>query len=121
MSHVVRSHALAKLTAPKLYEALARPRLFALLDEALRRPIVWLCAPPGSGKSTLVASYLQARKLRHLWYQVDPGDADSATFFHYMRMAAIELAGDVAAQLPLFTPELHGSLSRFARIFFRDL
>ena len=30
----VRSSALAKLTRPKLYEALPRPRLFALLDEA---------------------------------------------------------------------------------------
>ena len=118
---MVRSRALAKLTPPKLFDALPRPRLFTLLDEALTRPVVWLCAPPGSGKSTLVASYLQWRKLRHLWYQIDASDADSATFFHYMRTAAIELAGDVAAQLPLFTPELHGNLPRFARIFFRDL
>jgi ATP/maltotriose-dependent transcriptional regulator MalT len=73
----VRASALAKLTRPKLYDALPRPRLFSLRDDAATRPITWLSAPPGSGKTTLVASYLDARDLRHLWYQVDVGDADT--------------------------------------------
>ena len=58
---------LAKLTRPKLYGALPRPRLFALLDEAATRPIVWVCAAPGAGKTTLVASYLEARRRPHPW------------------------------------------------------
>ena len=52
---------LAKLTRPKLYGALPRPRLFALLDEAASRPVVWLCGAPGAGKTTLVASYLPSK------------------------------------------------------------
>ena len=116
-----RSRTLAKLTRPKLYDALPRPRLFALLDEAATRPIVWVCAPPGAGKTTLVASYLEARGLRHLWYQVDVGDADTATFVHYLRIAAQQLAGKAAASLPLFTSEPQQNLARFARGFFRDL
>src|SRR6266487_3421792 len=100
-----RSPALAKLTRPKLYDALPRPRLFSLLDEAATRPIVWISAAPGSGKSTLVASYLEARNLRHVWYQADIGDADPATFIHYMRTAAAQIAGKTAAALPVFTPE----------------
>jgi hypothetical protein len=72
----VRPLALAKLTPPKLHDVLPRPRLFALLDHALMRPIAWVSAPPGSGKTTLVASYLQARGLRHVWYQADIGDTD---------------------------------------------
>jgi LuxR family maltose regulon positive regulatory protein len=115
-----RAPALAKLTRPKLYDALARPRLYALLDEAATRPIVWVCAPPGSGKTTLVASYLEARKLRHVWYQIDIGDADPATFVHYMRIAAQQVTGKAAA-LPLFNSEPQQNLARFARGFFRDL
>ncbi|HWZ72698.1 MAG TPA: BTAD domain-containing putative transcriptional regulator [Casimicrobiaceae bacterium] len=116
----VRSPALAKLTRPKLYNALPRPRLFSLLDEAATRPIVWVCAPPGAGKTTLVASYLETRDLRHVWYQADIGDADPATFIHYMRTAAAQVAGKTAAALPLFTPEPQQNLARFARAFFRD-
>lgn len=115
-----RSPALAKLTRPKLYDALARPRLFALLDDAAARPIVWVSAAPGAGKSTLVASYLEERGLRHLWYQVDAGDADPATFVHYMRIAAQPLVRRKTA-LSLFPPEPQQDLARFARGFFRDL
>ena len=116
----LRPPALAKLTRPKLYDALPRPRLFSLLDEAATRPIIWICAPPGSGKTTLVASYLEARDLRYVWYQADIGDTDPATFVHYMRAAAQQIAGKAAAKLPLFAPEPQQNLARFARSFFRD-
>ena len=116
-----RPPALAKLTRPKLYDALPRPRLFSLLDAASARPIVWICAPPGSGKTTLAASYLETRELRHIWYQADIGDTDPATFVHYMRIAAQQVAGRSAKALPVFTPEPQQNLARFARSFFRDL
>ena len=112
--------ALAKLTRPKLYDALPRPRLFAALDEAAKRPIVWLSGAPGAGKTTLVASWLEARRRRHLWYQLDAGDADPATFFHFLLTAAESLAGKRAKSLPLFTAEPQQNLARFTRSFFRD-
>lgn len=77
----------AKLSAPRMPRVLARTRLFRRLDQARRHPIVWLTGPPGIGKTTLVASYLPARHLRSLWYQVDEGDGDIATFFHYLGLA----------------------------------
>ena len=76
--------ALAKTTRPTLAATVARPRLFHLLDRARRRPVTWVGGPPGAGKTTLVASYLRARKVRTLWYQLDEGDADVATFFYYL-------------------------------------
>ena len=85
-----RNEPLAKLSRPRLYDALPRNRLFRLLDEA-RPSVIWVAAPPGAGKTTLVASYLESRKLPGIWYQVDSGDADPATFFYYLGLAASSL------------------------------
>jgi hypothetical protein len=69
--------------------------------------------PPGAGKSTLVASYIAARRLRALWYHVDEGDRDPATFFYYLGLAAAPLLGKRGAALPLLTPEFLGNLPVF--------
>jgi ATP/maltotriose-dependent transcriptional regulator MalT len=76
----------AKITPPTLAAVFPRTRLFRVLDRA-RTPVVDH-RPPGAGKTTLVASYLAARHLPMLWYQVDTGDADPATFFYYLGVAA---------------------------------
>ncbi len=43
-----RTTQLAKLSRPRLYDALTRERLFGLLDEKSARPAVWIAAPPGA-------------------------------------------------------------------------
>ncbi len=73
--------------------------------------------PPGAGKTTLVADYLVVRRLRHLWYQLDEGDGDIATFFYYLRQAAPRRRHG----LPLFIPEYRRNITGFARRFFREL
>jgi ATP/maltotriose-dependent transcriptional regulator MalT len=82
---------LAKFSRPRLYDVLRRERLFARLDAAREHPIVWIAAPPGAGKSTLIASYVEARKAPGIWFQVDAGDADPGTFFHYLAAAATDV------------------------------
>ncbi len=84
-----KSPQLAKLTRPRLHQAVARERLFAVLDEAREhKPAICVVGPPGAGKTTLVASWLDAHGIKGIWYQVDPGDADLATFFYYLGEAA---------------------------------
>ena len=80
---------LAKLTRPRLHNAVARERLFKLLDDAReQRPAICVVGPPGAGKTTLVASWLDVRGVKGIWYQVDSGDTDLATFFYYLGLAA---------------------------------
>ena len=115
---------LAKFSRPRLYDVQKRERLFRLLDERRSHPIIWIAGPPGSGKSTLVASYIDARKIPGMWFQADPGDADPATFFHYVRLGASEIPGKRArdaASLPIFTAEYAGDLIAFTRRFMREL
>lgn len=83
-----KSRPLAKLSRPQGAKILARKRLFAALDAAHAQPVTWITGPAGSGKTTLAASYLDACELRCLWYQVDEGDEDIATFFYYLGLAA---------------------------------
>ena len=114
--------ALAKISRPRLHDVLARTRLYGALDQACARSVAWLCAQPGAGKTTLVASFLQARKRTGVWYQVDAADADAASFIYHLRLAASH-AGDArsAELLPLLTPEYLPDLAGFSRRFFREL
>ena len=56
-----------------------------------------------------------------LWYQIDPGDADPATFFYYLGQAARRASPHKRRRLPLLTPEYLPDLSTFARRYFENL
>ncbi|HWR58058.1 MAG TPA: tetratricopeptide repeat protein, partial [Thermodesulfovibrionales bacterium] len=83
--------------------------------------VIWVSGPAGSGKTTLVASYLDSRRLPCLWYQLDEGDADIATFFYYMGLAAKKAAPRKRRSLPLFTPEYYMGIPTFTRRYFEEL
>ncbi|HYB65616.1 MAG TPA: BTAD domain-containing putative transcriptional regulator [Steroidobacteraceae bacterium] len=110
---------LAKLTRPAAPAAHSRARLFERLNRPDAPPVVWITGPPGSGKSTLAADYAARRTAGCLWYQVDRGDADVASFFFYLSQAAREHGA--LDPLPRFEPAYLGDIEAFARGYFREL
>lgn len=111
----------AKITRPVLSGYFPRKRLFLLLDDARKRPIIWVSGPPGSGKTTLVSSYLEWKRRPCLWYQVSEGDADIATFFYYMGLAAQRASPRKRKLLPLLTSEYLPGHAVFAQRYFENL
>ena len=113
-----RKVSLGKTTRPSVSGVLPRRRLFELLKQD--HAVTWITGPPGCGKTTLAASWLDQAKVPSLWYQLDEGDADVATFFYYLGLAADSREGE-REQLPLLTPEHQPGLTIFARRYFERL
>ena len=95
----------AKLRVPRLGRVVPRERLFALLDASAASPGVWISGPPGAGKTTLVASYLEARGAQVLWLQLDAADTDPAGFIQAVWAAAEASGGPIAARQPPPSPD----------------
>jgi len=112
---------LAKITRPSAVGILPRRRLFLRLDRLHSRPILWVSGPPGSGKTSLIASYLDVRKLSCLWYQVNQTDSDIASFFFYLGLAVKKASPRFRRPLPLLTPEYLMGISTFTLRFFEHL
>ena len=86
------------------------------IEHALRHGICWIAAPAGYGKTTAMLDYLQKKPTAHLWYRVDEGDQDVASFFHHIGNL---LPARAASELPVFGPEYADQPAEFARRFFR--
>jgi len=110
----------AKISVPLLPETYRRERIFQVLDAALRKHVVWVAAPAGAGKTSVVTTYLKARKLSSLWYNVDARDSDIANLFYYLALAA-RLGTRGKKPPPVFTTEHQAGVSAFARGFFEAL
>ncbi len=96
-----RHSALGKLNPPRLGRTIDRDRLFEEIEQFSAAPGLWIAGPPGIGKTTLVATYLNRRALPCVWLQLDAGDIDPATFVHFLGAAAAPLTGRRQLRLPL--------------------
>jgi LuxR family maltose regulon positive regulatory protein len=112
---------LAKFTRPHLPELVSRNRLHILLDKGRENSIVWITGPPGAGKTTLVAQYIETFTKDSIWYQLDQGDTDVATCFHYLNQAVANPERDPSLHLPSFTPQYLSDLTVFSRGYFREI
>lgn len=111
----------AKICRPRLFDVAPRERLFALLDANRERPLIWIAAPPGAGKTALVASWLESRGRPCLWFQADPGDTDPAVIYAHLAQAADAIGRGTARALPAFSPEHLVDGPGFAKLFFGSL
>ena len=83
-----------KLRPPTLPDALVeRARLDDILDTgvAAHARLVLVSAPAGSGKSTLVASWLARRPEAAAWLQAEESDDDPGRFWAYLVEAISEV------------------------------
>ncbi len=72
-----------KFLVPRLQpDHLPRERLVRQLGVALYKRLVLLSAPPGYGKTTLLALFARQTEIPLIWYQLDATDNDPILFLH---------------------------------------
>lgn len=77
-----------KLMSPRLRSPIiARPALFARLDEGVTGKLTLVSAPTGFGKTTLVSRWLTERNIASAWVALDPNDNDPVRFWTYVVLA----------------------------------
>lgn len=112
---------MGKFSSPRLPRVLVRERLFRLIDDGLQASAVWIAGCAGAGKTTLIGSHLDSRRLNAFWYQVDRGDRDAASCCHFLRQAiARQTAAAGGGMLPL-DALASADLRAFFRHYFADL
>jgi LuxR family maltose regulon positive regulatory protein len=87
----------SKLHSPTLHpEHISRSRLLRQLDEGAPRRVTLVDAPPGSGKSMLLAEWcLMSDQAGHCaWFSVDALDNDPVVFWTYLVEALRRIAPD---------------------------
>jgi LuxR family transcriptional regulator, maltose regulon positive regulatory protein len=99
----------------------ARARLFSVLDGATRTPVCLVVAPAGSGKTSLVASWIRAAGVRSAWLSLDETDRDPARMWRSVIVALdqvlpgagagsaalLDRPGDPVAAVDALLSELH--------------
>jgi LuxR family maltose regulon positive regulatory protein len=92
---------LAKTARPLMVRGgVARPRLYHLLDPAIRTPLTVVRAGAGWGKTVLVSAWSQSKAAPVAWLTLDSYDNDPRTFWAYV-VAALRSAGALTADNPL--------------------
>ncbi len=90
-----------KLYVPRVRRGLvARPRLSERLDRGTESKLTLVSAPPGFGKTTLLAEWLASAPTPATsvaWLSLDPGDNQAAVFWPYLIAALRTVAPGIGA------------------------
>lgn len=110
----------SKLSPPTLSGTLRREHLLNYLD-SVQTPLLWVSAPGGSGKTTLVADWLSARKRSNIWLRLEASDSSLSTFFHHLILAAQQAYPNAIITLDSFTQVYAFDPISYAIKLFRQL
>ncbi|MGD8173786.1 HTH-type transcriptional regulator MalT [Vibrio sp. TRT 21S02] len=84
----------SKLTRPgRLHNAIVRPRVLDILQQAPCYKLILFRSPAGYGKTTMAAQWL-ADKPNVGWYSIDESDNDSFRFMNYLLKALNKATND---------------------------
>jgi ATP/maltotriose-dependent transcriptional regulator MalT len=76
-----------KITIPPLRpQMVVRKRLFGLLDDGIKHPLTLISAPAGSGKTSLITSWVHehGEKLHVAWVSLDDDERDPVRLLSYI-------------------------------------
>ena len=119
------SSAMTQLSQPRLSAVLPRERLFEQLDELRSHSMLWIGGSPGAGKTTLIASYLEERRLPAVWFAVQPAHAEPETLLASLQVAGTDSEAPITEVIAKRGPGLRsdpaGSGSRLLRDLYHRL
>jgi LuxR family transcriptional regulator, maltose regulon positive regulatory protein len=99
-----------------------RPRLVRALGEGLARGRVLVCAPAGSGKTSLLAGWARSGGRPVAWLGLDAGDNDPARFWRYVVAAVDRARPGIAGRLgPLLGPPAPRSFEGLATALINEV
>lgn len=84
---------------PSRPDLVARPRLIQLLIEGLARKLTVISAPPGYGKTTLLAEWLDGLQRPVAWLSLDEGDNDPVQFLRYLVASFQRIDQDIGSSV----------------------
>ena len=84
---------------PPRPDLVARPRLIQHLNEGLASKLTVISAPPGYGKTTLLAEWLDGLQRPIAWLSLDEGDNDPVQFLRYLVASVQRIDQDIGSSI----------------------
>ncbi|HEY73187.1 MAG: hypothetical protein DRJ03_18025 [Chloroflexi bacterium] len=100
---------------------LSRLRLLDRLQAALTKKLVLLSAPPGYGKTILLASFAHQATLPLVWYQLDAADNDPKLFLRYLIEGLRRIFPDFGQTALTLLDDLETQIERALSVFLNEI
>ena len=106
---------------PKLQVLLERKEIFQAIQKKISYPVIWLEGPPGSGKTTLINSYLQYEKIPCIWYRLTEADNDIAVFLNTLSTRLTKYKNKANKNVSLLSLPYRPENKPLAKSFIKEL